>query len=158
MARLTFFLLVVCCFFFVLVVSFVFFSSWWFQTFFMFTLTWGDDPIWLIFFKWVETTNQFCWFCYGLLLIPNLWTSGKLPDFQGSFCGRSDSAGRRGLPTMGSYKGGPLTNYSWGDTVDGKNPGPVDMVNIHNIPIIYKVLYIPGGDRRISSIHSNSYK
>ena len=25
---------------------------------FFFTPTWGDDPIWLIFFKWVETTNQ----------------------------------------------------------------------------------------------------
>ena len=33
-------------------------SRWWFQTFFfIFTPTWGDDPIWLIFFKWVETTN-----------------------------------------------------------------------------------------------------
>ena len=29
----------------------------WFQIFFMFTLTWGNDPIWLIFFKGVETTN-----------------------------------------------------------------------------------------------------
>ncbi len=33
------------------------YTRWWFQTFFMFTLTWGNDPIWLIFFKWVETTN-----------------------------------------------------------------------------------------------------
>ena len=23
-----------------------------------FTPTWGNDPIWLIFFRWVETTNQ----------------------------------------------------------------------------------------------------
>ena len=30
---------------------------WWFQTLFSFTPTWGDDPIWLIFFEWVETTN-----------------------------------------------------------------------------------------------------
>ena len=29
-----------------------------FQTFFIFNLTWGDDSIWLIFFEWVETTNQ----------------------------------------------------------------------------------------------------
>ena len=29
----------------------------WFQIFFIFTPTWGNDPIWLIFFKWVETTN-----------------------------------------------------------------------------------------------------
>ena len=26
--------------------------------FFDFHPTWGNDPIWLIFFKWVETTNQ----------------------------------------------------------------------------------------------------
>ena len=25
------------------------------QMFFIFTPAWGDDPIWLIFFKWVET-------------------------------------------------------------------------------------------------------
>ena len=30
---------------------------WWFQSFLIFTLTLGDDPIWLIFFNWVETTN-----------------------------------------------------------------------------------------------------
>ena len=30
---------------------------WWFQIFFIFTPTWGNDPIWLVFFKWVETTN-----------------------------------------------------------------------------------------------------
>ena len=34
---------------------FFFFSGWWFQT--LFATTWGNDPIWLIFFKWVETTN-----------------------------------------------------------------------------------------------------
>ena len=32
-------------------------TRWWFQTFFIFTPTWGNDPIWLIFFKWVETTT-----------------------------------------------------------------------------------------------------
>ena len=31
---------------------------WWFQIFFIFTPIWGRFPIWLIFFKWVETTNQ----------------------------------------------------------------------------------------------------
>ena len=35
------------------------FTSWWFQRFFMFNPTWGDDPIWLIFSRWVETTNEF---------------------------------------------------------------------------------------------------
>ena len=26
-------------------------SGWWFQIFFIFTPTWGNDPIWLIFFR-----------------------------------------------------------------------------------------------------------
>ena len=29
-------------------------SRWWFQIFFMFTPTWGDHPIWLIFFRWAS--------------------------------------------------------------------------------------------------------
>ena len=28
-----------------------------FKYFLMFTPTWGNNPIWLIFFKWIETTN-----------------------------------------------------------------------------------------------------
>ena len=32
-------------------------SRWWFQGFVVFSPTRSDDPIWLIFFKWVETTN-----------------------------------------------------------------------------------------------------
>ena len=32
-------------------------SRWWFPIFFILTPTWGNDPIWLIFFRWVETTN-----------------------------------------------------------------------------------------------------
>ena len=35
----------------------IWYTSWWFQIFFIFTPTWGNDPIWLIFFNWVETTN-----------------------------------------------------------------------------------------------------
>ena len=42
-------------------------SRWWFQIFFIFIPTWGNDPIWLIFFKWVETTNL-------KYLIENLYT------------------------------------------------------------------------------------
>ena len=34
-------------------------TGWWFQILFIFTPTCGRFPIWLIFFKWVETTNQF---------------------------------------------------------------------------------------------------
>ena len=33
-------------------------AGWWFQIFFIFTPIWGRFPIWLIFFKWVETTNH----------------------------------------------------------------------------------------------------
>ena len=33
-------------------------TGWWFQIFFIFIPTWGNDPVWLIFFRWVETTNQ----------------------------------------------------------------------------------------------------
>ena len=39
------------------------FSSWWFQVskiFYLHPETWGRFPFWLIFFHWVETTNQFC--------------------------------------------------------------------------------------------------
>ena len=32
-------------------------TGWWFQIFCIFTPIWGNDPTWLIFFKWVETTN-----------------------------------------------------------------------------------------------------
>ena len=35
-----------------------FLSGWWFQISFIFTPTWGRFPFWLIFFRWVETTNQ----------------------------------------------------------------------------------------------------
>ena len=38
------------------------FSGWWFQIFFIFTPTWGNDPIWLIILKWLETTNQMTFF------------------------------------------------------------------------------------------------
>ena len=42
--------------------AFQIFSGWWFQIFFIFTPIWGRFPFWLIFFKWVETTNQFLFF------------------------------------------------------------------------------------------------
>ena len=35
------------------------FTRWWFQIFCIFTPIWGRFPFWLIFFRWVETTNQF---------------------------------------------------------------------------------------------------
>ena len=33
-------------------------SGWRFEISLVFTPTWGNDPNWLIFFNWVETTNQ----------------------------------------------------------------------------------------------------
>ena len=33
-------------------------ARWWFQIVFMFIPIWGRFPIWRIFFRWVETTNQ----------------------------------------------------------------------------------------------------
>ena len=40
-------------------------------------------------------------------------------------------------------------------TVDRRNPAPVQIGSLSVYPIIYRVLYIPGGDRRISSIDSS---
>ena len=35
--------------------------AWWFQILcFLFTPSWGDNLIWLLFFRWVETTNLSC--------------------------------------------------------------------------------------------------
>ena len=38
----------------------------------------------------------------------------------------------------------PLRKSNKNDTVDGRTPAPADIVNI-KYPIIYRVLYIPGG-------------
>ena len=40
--------------------NFTSFLRWWFQTFFIFSPICGRFPIWLIIFRWVETTNRFC--------------------------------------------------------------------------------------------------
>ena len=46
----------------------------------------------------------------------------------------------------------PMTHVEiLNNTVDGRNSAPVDMVKYH---LIYRVLYIPSGDHRISSINS----
>ena len=34
------------------------YTGWWFGTCFIFPNSWDDDPIWLVFFRGVETTNQ----------------------------------------------------------------------------------------------------
>ncbi len=61
------------------------FSRWWFQILFIFIPTWGRFPFGLIFFKWVETTNQFCWRNimgkhpddYGSVFFGTAWCCGK---------------------------------------------------------------------------------
>ena len=39
-------------------------TRWWFETFFIFIPMWGNDPFGLIFFRWVETTNQKNLLCF----------------------------------------------------------------------------------------------
>ena len=51
-------------------IPFMTFSGWWFQTFFIFIPTWGKDPIWLIFLKWLETTNQMTFFFESNIQLP----------------------------------------------------------------------------------------
>ena len=43
-------------------------TRWWFIFFVIFTPTWGRFPFWLIFSKWVETTNQHIMFTVYCLL------------------------------------------------------------------------------------------
>ena len=47
-------------------------SGWWFGFFFLILPnSWDDDPIWLIFFRWVETTNQ--WLIGGIIIVFTQW-------------------------------------------------------------------------------------
>ena len=39
-------------------------TRWWFQRFFIFIPIWGRFQFWLIFFKWVEATNQWRWYLF----------------------------------------------------------------------------------------------
>jgi len=62
----------------------------WFQTFFIFTPIWGNDPIWQIFFKWVE--NHHLDVCCARLkhlfpLAPTIFMAPFSPRFsQGETC------------------------------------------------------------------------
>ena len=54
--------------------------GWWFQRFLKFTPTCGNDPNWLIFFRWVETWNhQLVTVNIDLSVFSRLGTSGKNP-------------------------------------------------------------------------------
>jgi len=39
--------------------KYLWYTGWWFGFFFIFPNGWDDDPIWRIFFRGVETTNQY---------------------------------------------------------------------------------------------------
>ena len=80
-------------------------SRWWFQTFFIFTPTWGNDPIWLIFCKRVETTNQ-KWFV--TFWLPNgkfLMTRKKPWENSGNLAGKAErnSEASQSLKPVGDY-------------------------------------------------------
>ena len=65
----------------------IIYTRWWFEMFFIFTPTWGRFPFWLIFFKWVETTNQYI---YTYLCTPSENNDGPPPK-NGSFWGSRTS-------------------------------------------------------------------
>jgi len=44
--------------------KYIYITRWWFEIFLIFIPTWGNDPIWLIFFKWIETTNKIRYIVY----------------------------------------------------------------------------------------------
>ena len=58
------------------------FAGWWFQIFFIFTYTWGRFPFWLIFFKGVETTNQFVTRCFSICGTKNFQKHSHLGKLQ----------------------------------------------------------------------------
>ena len=62
-------------------------SGWWFGTFFIFPYIGNNHPNWLIFFRWVETTNQClvdlvvadnCYFISAIFLIPGTPKSQRM--------------------------------------------------------------------------------
>ena len=59
----------------VLIVSFI--SRWWFQIFFIFIPIWGRFLFWLIFFRWVETTNQICFKGNKHVILLGIFTERK---------------------------------------------------------------------------------
>ena len=59
-------------------------SGWWFQRLFVYTPTWGNDPIWRSFFKWVETTNyrHVLERCQRSTLLPNVTPRNRSLTFE----------------------------------------------------------------------------
>ena len=70
------------------------YTRWWFETFFIFTPIWGRFPIWLILFRWVETTNQYMngWSLWGSISI-GINIPASLPWIRhGEFSGNKHSS------------------------------------------------------------------
>ena len=101
------------------------YTGWWFQTFFIFTSTWGRFPFWLIFFKWVETTNQYT-YPWSILTPTYSEHTTKKPHIfrkcsgwtcQGWISQPFDvelySASPGGVSTGGSPKCGLPTGFKW---------------------------------------------
>ena len=53
------------------------YSGWWFQTFFIIPYIGNDHSNWLIFFRWVETTNQLMYILFLLNHVLNQWISNR---------------------------------------------------------------------------------
>ena len=52
-----------------------YYSRWWFQRFFIFIPTWGNDPIWLIFFKGLKPPTRFIVKGFYILHLEDWWES-----------------------------------------------------------------------------------
>ena len=75
------------------------FTRWWqLKYFFVFIPIWGRFPLWLIFFRWVETTNQNNTMLQGFSYIPSWWSPEMFQTFR-----------KRGFETFETMKG--ATNF-----------------------------------------------
>ena len=98
-------------------------TGWWFQIFFIFAPIWGRFPFWLIFFRWVETTNQ-------MRIIPGLHPFGRHEIRTYQVLTNHDNRPRK------------MSSLSWRvtfsvfcHTVDGWNPA--NQLRLVVYPIIY---------------------
>ena len=93
------------------------FSGWWFQIVFIFTPIWGRFPIWLMVFKWVETTNQF-FFSEGWKMpcchcIPRCYNVWPICLHLGSFGLVNGYIGASGIVMFLCLDWGSSTQISW---------------------------------------------
>ena len=112
----------------------------WFQFFFIFIPIWGTVPFWLVFLRWVETTNQ----KMSLNFLPCYWKSINFVVFVRRINRPVEGRFFRTPCSQHTLKIHPWTCFSnkkYSDTVDGRTPASVDMVNIP----LFTGFYIPGG-------------